>query len=288
LEKYACYPEQIEYPDIFFVFTLHIMHFVNPSVVTDDPEAFVTLEVAKTLQSIYSLNHLGVSYFNHGNYSNAILCFERATKTLKSRFNEQDSENQKVQVTCRCCTSLLVIPSPAKLSVSPPQQSSVEEAQITNDVTSMNRRMYSLPFEMMAMTKHCNDAKHTEQVLVDEQLLLSKLSIVLIFNLAMAHHVLAVVMMTANSESYTTSTTTDATLSAPRDLLLKACRLYNLASSIPQNNPCLCMIWPCMLSLFVKAILNNLGHCYASLGSTKNSVQCFEFVENMGVSHFIG
>jgi Tetratricopeptide repeat len=264
------------HPNIFFVLTLHIMPFANTSIVIDEPVAFVTLETNRTLQSICSLNHLGVSYFNHGSYSDAILCFKGATATLilKSLFNEQGSKNSEEQMTCRCYTSLLVMPLPEKLST--PQPASVEEAQVANAVISMHRRMYSCPFEIVAMTKNLNDTKQAEHVLVDEQLLFSKLSIVLIFNLAMTHHSMAVAMMA--KDSYTTSTTAVAPVSAPRDLLLKACSLYSLAYSIPQNDLCLAMIWPVMLTLFAEAILSNLGHCYASLDDTKNAVQCFELL----------
>jgi hypothetical protein len=108
--------------------------------------------------------------------------------------------------------------------------------------------------------------------------LFSKLSIILIFNLAMTHHFMAVVMMTTEPQHCTAPSTNDAIAFAPRDLLLKACKLYSLAYSVPQIELYLDLIWPDMLSLFVKAILNNLGHCYASLNDTKNSVQCFEIL----------
>jgi tetratricopeptide (TPR) repeat protein len=226
------------------------------------------------LQSICSMNHLGVSYFHQGRYNDAIQCFKGATSTLKTLSNEQKSESLGEQVVSRCCVSLPVMASPATRSTPP----SVEEAHIASGVTSMDRVIYSRPFEMRTMAKHFNDSKEEEHVLVDEQWVVFKLSIVLIFNLAMSYHVLAIVMMMEDSESYPTFTSTDTTNSTPRGLLLKACSLYNLAYFIPENNTYIGIIWPGMLSLFVRATLNNLGQCYASLDNTKNSIQCFELL----------
>jgi Tetratricopeptide repeat len=250
------------------------MTFTNTSAVDYKTGAFVTMDFARTFQSICSMNQMGVSYFNQGKYSDAILCFQGATSTLKSLSIEEVLENHEEQTTSRCCVSTLVMTLPAKQNTPPP--ASVGEAQIANDVTSVDRKIFSRPFEIMAMAKHFNDSKHEEQVLVNEQVLVFKLSIVLIFNLAMSHHVLAIVLMMGDSQSSTTYTTIEDTVSVPRNLLLKACSLYSLSYLIPPNDPNLGMIWPGMMSLYVKAILNNLGHCYASLDNTKSSVQCFE------------
>jgi hypothetical protein len=129
----------------------------------------------------------------------------------------------------------------------------------------------------MAMAKPNYDSKHEAHLLADERLLFSQLSTFLIFNLAMTQHLMAVDVLTSGSES-STDTTGGAKDCELREWLLKACRLYGLAFSIPQNEPYLDIVRPDMLALFVRATLNNLGQCYASLEDTKNSVQCFELL----------
>jgi hypothetical protein len=248
------------------------MSLANTSTVAGDPAAFVTLETARSLQSISSLNHLGVSYFNQGMYSDSVCCFREATIASKTLVMEHEVKSHEEQVASRCFASFLVMPSPTRHCFSP--LSSVAKALTAIDVTSIERQMYSRPFEIMVMAKHVDDCKHEEHLVVDERSLFSKLSTLLIFNLAMSHHFMAVVMMMSDS----VSCASDTTASAPRDLLLKSCSLYSLAYSIPQNEPSLGMIWPAMVSLCGKAILNNMGHCYASLDDIKNSVQCFEML----------
>jgi hypothetical protein len=205
-------------------------------------------------------------------YSDAMLCFKDAILASKSLAIEQAGESHEEQRTSRFCVSFLVTPLPAKCCGLP--STSVEKIQTGSNVTVINRLMYSRTFEIVTMVKNVDDSKH-EEYLVDERLLFSQLAIILFFNMAVTHHFMGVVMLTRDSQSHTT---TQAIESAPRDLLRKACGLYNLAYSIPQNEPHLGMIWPGMVSLFGNAILNNLGHCYASLDHTKNSVQCFELL----------
>jgi hypothetical protein len=199
-----------------------------------------------------------------------MLCFKEATIASKTFLNEQDIKIPTAE--SRCCASLLVMPSSAQRQT--PPSTSVEVGKIASNIKFIDRLMYSLPFDITALTRHKEDSKYKENQIVDEQLLFSQLSISLIFNLALTHHTMAVVMMTAASETHPTSTIA----SASRDMLFKACGLYSVAYSLPQNEPYLHMIWPGMLSLFVKAILNNLGHCYASLDDNKTSVQCFELL----------
>ncbi|KAG7365793.1 tetratricopeptide repeat protein [Nitzschia inconspicua] len=63
-----------------------------------------------------------------------------------------------------------------------------------------------------------------------------------------------------------------------REFLSKARGLYSLAYSIPQREQKQDIIDVNLLPLFVQAILNNLGQCYASLDDTVNSVACFELL----------
>jgi tetratricopeptide (TPR) repeat protein len=250
------------------------MSLVNDSADVDSTVAFVTLETTRTLESIISLNQIGVSYFNRGEYSDAMFCFKEATFASKTFLN---GIGRKSHGEClRCCAKLVIVASPVKRHTPPP--ASVGDAQIASDISSVNHLMYLRPFEISVVAKDCNDTMHKEFLLGDEQLLFSQLSITLIFNLALTHHVMAVLLMTADSHCKTTSTTA----SAARYLLFKARGLYSVACSVayslPQEDCYLDKVWTFMLSLFVKAILNNLGHCYAALGDATNSVQCFELL----------
>ncbi|KAG7373553.1 hypothetical protein IV203_034277 [Nitzschia inconspicua] len=63
-----------------------------------------------------------------------------------------------------------------------------------------------------------------------------------------------------------------------RNLYSKARNLYSLAYISLQGEQGQEVIDVFMLHLLVKAILNNLGKCYASLDDTVKSVACFELL----------
>jgi hypothetical protein len=190
-------------------------------------------------------------------------CFKEAILTSKLFLDRSQNEDEVIQpgfipttATREIRVSLLTLPSSSVTFVADPNMYS---QPIQCMVTGFRPRPTS------SKQLHDDDGDgDDEQQTVDESLLFSRISTILIFNMALAHHAKA---MTTITSSVTR-----------QDLLIKAKDLYSLAYSVPQQEQDQDIIGPALLPLFVKAILNNLGRCYACLNDDENSIACFEML----------
>ncbi|KAG7375042.1 expressed tetratricopeptide repeat protein [Nitzschia inconspicua] len=222
--------------------------------------ALTSTETTKAMHLVSHQNNEGVSLYNQGRYSEALQCFEdatRASRTFLSRPLEE--EESTIDVVGDLCVTLQVLPSQTTAT------------KLTEIHPSIDPSIYSRPFEIViTLVVGNHEAAHKQQmmqgdVIVGEHIyLFAKISTMLIFNLALAHHTIAL-----QSED---------NLTKRRDCFSKARDLYNLAYSIPQREQEHEIIDPSLFPLFVQSILNNLGKCYAFLDDTENSVKCFELL----------
>ncbi|KAG7348765.1 tetratricopeptide repeat protein [Nitzschia inconspicua] len=219
--------------------------------------ALISIVTTKTLQFVSHKNNEGASLYNQGRYSEALQCFEDATRASKT-FLSCPPEKEESTIDVQLCVSLLVVPS---------QTTAAQQIEINS---SIDPSIYSTPFEIVVTLVGNEEAAHKQQmmqgdVIVGEYIyLFAKVSTMLIFNSALAHHTMALQL--------------EDNLTKRRDCLSKARDLYNLAYSIPQREQEHEIIDPSLFPLFVQSILNNLGKCYAFLDDTENSVECFELL----------
>ncbi|KAG7343639.1 expressed tetratricopeptide repeat protein [Nitzschia inconspicua] len=206
---------------------------------------YIHVGTQRALQLISHQNNEGVTLYNQGKYAEAVKVFKEATSTSKKLLGRPLEEVSSTDNGDVLCTSLQVLPS---------------QTACDNDVNVST--VYWKPFEVVFTLVSC------KSVLANckSRLFLSRLSAIMIFNMALTHH--AIAMMSSEDNDSTTN----------REFLSKARHLYNLAYSIPQGEQEQEVIDEAMLPLFVKAVLNNLGHCFSSLGDINNSVACYELL----------
>ncbi|KAG7343794.1 tetratricopeptide repeat protein [Nitzschia inconspicua] len=212
-------------------------------------KSFISVATARALQLISYLNKEGVALYNQGKYAEAVLLFKQAVTASKTFLN-CPLEEVESSTAVGLFTSLLVFPSQA--------------ARTCNLRPNMDESLYTKAFEVVVTFARKGNSGHF--VCKEAFLLFSRLSTVLIYNWALAHHALGLVYRE------------DSQSSRRRDCLSTARDLYCLAYSIPQQERNKEIIDAALLPLFVKAILNNLGGCYASMDDTEQSVVCFELL----------
>ncbi|KAG7339218.1 expressed tetratricopeptide repeat protein [Nitzschia inconspicua] len=216
---------------------------------------FIPVAIASALQSLSNQTNKGVILFNQGNYDEAVQLFQDTVSASKNFLNSPHEEAES-SASGEIMLSMRVLPSPRN-----------------NDLhCNKDTPVYTNAFDV-AMTlaggveASCGQQmKQGNAVGGESCLLFSRLSIVLIYNLALAHHAAAL-------------SSTDSDARKRRTNLSKARDLYSLAYSIPQQDGKE-IIDAALLPLFVQAILNNLGHCYASLDDREMSLACFELLLN--------
>ncbi|KAG7358351.1 hypothetical protein IV203_014939 [Nitzschia inconspicua] len=218
---------------------------------SDGTVACIHWTTATALRSVSHQNNEDVSLYNQGRFAEAIHVFKEATSASKA-FLRRPIEVQGT-ATAELCLSLQVLPS---------------QTALTNSMNSfVDHSVYLKPFEVV-LTSGARPLINDNFVPPNNsqyRLFFSRLSTILIFNMALSHHAIAMV-------------STDGDFAARREFLSKARDLYNLAYSIPQGEQEHEVIDETILPLFVKAVLNNLGHCFASLDHTNNSVACYELL----------
>ncbi|KAG7343643.1 tetratricopeptide repeat protein [Nitzschia inconspicua] len=198
------------------------------------------------LQSISEQNNEGVTLYNQGRFAEAVQVFKEAASASKTFLSRPMDVERNTFV--ELCMSVQILPSKTKS---------------TNHI---NRTVYSKPFEVVLTSRGRQMVKDFTVTSCQLRLLFSRVSTVLIFNMALTHHAIAM-MSSEDNDSI-----------SKREFLSKARHLYNLAYSIPQGQQEQEVIDEAMLPLFVKAVLNNLGHCFSSLGDINNSVACYELL----------
>ncbi|KAG7343791.1 tetratricopeptide repeat protein [Nitzschia inconspicua] len=217
--------------------------------VNSGTKSFIPVATARSLQLISYQNNEGVALYNQGKYAEAVLLFKQAVSASKTFLNYPIEEVESPTDVGPPSASLQVFPSQA--------------ARTCHLRSTMDESVYTKAFEVV-VTLACEDEAR-RFACQGHCLLFSRLSTFLIYNLALAHHALG---LSYNDDDSRRS----------RDFLLIARDLYNLAYSIPQQEQDKEIIDAALLPLFVQAVLNNLGRCYASLDDAEKSVVCFEFL----------
>ncbi|KAG7343624.1 expressed tetratricopeptide repeat protein [Nitzschia inconspicua] len=212
---------------------------------------YITGATAAALQSVSEQNNEGVSLYNQGRFAEAIHVFKDATSASKNYLSRPMDVERATSV--ELSSSLQVLPS---------------RTALTSDIDSLidHSTVYLNPFEAVVTSGGLQIMEDLTVANCQHRLLFSRLSTILIFNMALTHH--AIAMMFSEDKDSTSK----------REFLSKARHLYNLAYSIPQGEQEQEIIDESMLPLFVKAILNNLGHCFSSLGDINKSNACYELL----------
>lgn len=244
-----------------------------PASAATESIASISMAKLRTLQSICRRNNEGLALFHRGVclsdvqarseiFASAVACLHEAIYSSKSflTHSETEGEGYNKHHQPMVCVSLLAFPSDY---AQPPETTKSTPSSIIDPL------MYSLPFELMlqqpaSTTVSPIDASSDASF----EVVGAKLSAILIFNLALTLHVVASTI----SEEATNAAT------HRRNELIKARDLYSMAYSIPQQEKEQDVMGDTLLPLFVKAILNNLGRCYASLYEHENSAECFELL----------
>ncbi|KAG7339181.1 expressed tetratricopeptide repeat protein [Nitzschia inconspicua] len=210
----------------------------------------ITGMTATALQSISEQNNMGVSLYNQGRFDEAVRVFKEATSASKT-FLSGPMEMERTTTAVVMSTSLQVLPS---------------KTALTKDMDSLiDRSVFLKPFEVVLILGDRQMVNPIYKENCQDRLFFSRLSTILIFNMALTHHAMAMVSRDEDSKS-------------KREFLSKAMDLYNLAYSIPQEEQEQEVIEETILPLFVKAVLNNLGHCFSSMNDTNNSMACYELL----------
>ncbi|KAG7372727.1 hypothetical protein IV203_018870 [Nitzschia inconspicua] len=179
------------------------------------------------------------------------VCRSGATIQRGSRtYVEQCLEEVENIAGVELCISLQVWPSQ---TVQSPEIASFIEPSV-----------YSKPFEIEMTLLSSGEASFEQKTMQGDDdingepyLWFSRLSSILIFNLALAHHGLAMSSRKGND-------------SGKRILFPNARYLYLLAYKSVQREHGQEIIHSLLLHLLIQAILNNLGRCFASLDDTEN------------------
>ena len=100
---------------------------------------------------------------------------------------------------------------------------------------------------------------------------LTSLAFVLLFNLALAHHLYAMEQAANPGQEGTEARTLTPTSQCPRRLLMKAIRLYEMAYLAQESEDAIHMT-----ALENMAIVNNLGQIHTILDNQKASEHCFQ------------
>ncbi|KAG7343645.1 tetratricopeptide repeat protein [Nitzschia inconspicua] len=218
----------------------------------------ISKEAVTALQWVSHQNNSGVLLYNQGKFAEAVVLFKKATTISKTFLNRRPFEEGGSKTNFKVFVTLQILPSHTTRS---------------NEIDFfMDPSVYSNPFAVVVTSVDMGKASFDpqmmqRQVLTDDvdRLLFSRLSTILIFNLALCNH--------ARAHS---SAEDDATMR--RNFHQKAQELYILAYSIPKGEQEQEIIDEVLMPLFVQAIFNNLGQCYASLDDTNNSAACFELL----------
>ncbi|KAG7371385.1 expressed tetratricopeptide repeat protein [Nitzschia inconspicua] len=211
--------------------------------------SFISVATARSLQLISYQNNEAVALYNQGKYAEAVLLFKQAVSASKTFLNYQMAEVESPSTDVGPFVSLQVFPSQA--------------ARTCRLKSTMDESVYTKAFEVV-VTLACKDEAR-QFACQGHCSLFSRLSTILIYNLALVYHALGLAYNDNDSRR-------------SRDFLMIARDLYSFAYSIPQQEQDKEIIDASLLSLFVQAILNNLGRCYAFLDDAENSVVCFELL----------
>ncbi|KAG7371383.1 expressed tetratricopeptide repeat protein [Nitzschia inconspicua] len=211
---------------------------------------FISVTTARALQLISYQNNEGVALYNQGKYAEAVLLFKQAVTASKTFLNCPFDEVQS-SIDIGPFASLEIFPSQA--------------ARTCHDLSSnmLDESVYTKAFEVVVTLAYEEGARHF--ICQEHCLLFSRLTTISIYNLALGFHALGLAYRDDDS-------------GIRRNCLSKACDLYNLAYSIPQQEKDQEIIDASLLPLFVQAILNNLGGCYANLDDSEKSMVCFELL----------
>ncbi|KAG7351687.1 tetratricopeptide repeat protein [Nitzschia inconspicua] len=227
---------------------------INPGTLSFIPVG----ATARALQSISQQNNVGASLYNQGNYAEAVQVFKQAISASMIFLIRPPEEVEPYRTSVEQCLSVLVLPS--------------QTAHTYDFGSTKHPTIYAKTFDMAVTLVNKGEASCDPLMTLEgtdangeHYVLFSKLSTILIYNLALTHHVLALVSGGSDSRK-------------GRECLSKARDLYSQANSIPQREQKQEIIDANLLPLFVQSILNNLGQCYASLDDTVNSVACFELL----------
>ncbi|KAG7375050.1 expressed tetratricopeptide repeat protein [Nitzschia inconspicua] len=220
-------------------------------------KSLISQATAEALQFVSHQNNMGVSLYNQGRYTNALRCFKKATRDSKT-FLTRPLEERGRNIDAELYVSFLVLPS---------QGTHSQEIH-----SSIDPFVYWTPFVILVSLAESRDNAFLEQRMVPGDglveasmiYLFTRLSTMLIYNTALAHHAIA-----SQSED---------NLAIRRDFLSKARDLYSLAYSISQREHEKDNIDPVLSPLFILSILNNLGQSYAFLDDTENAVKCFKML----------
>ncbi|KAG7348748.1 tetratricopeptide repeat protein [Nitzschia inconspicua] len=223
-----------------------------------ETKALISRATAEALQFVSHQNNTGVSLYNQGRYTNALQCFKKATRDSKTFLTRPPEEEGRIIDAELCVSFFLVLPS---------QGTHSQEIH-----SSIDPSVYWTPFDILVTLAESRDNAFLEQQMVQGDglveasmiYLFTKLSTMLIYNTALAHHAIAL--------------QSDENLAIRRDFLSKARDLYSLAYSINQREHEKENIDPVLSPLFILSILNNLGQSYAFLDDTENSVKCFKLL----------
>ncbi|KAG7339179.1 tetratricopeptide repeat protein [Nitzschia inconspicua] len=217
----------------------------------------ISKEAIRAFQWVSHQNNRGVSLYKQGKFAEAVVLFKKATTISKTFLNRRPFEECGSKTKFKVFVTLQILPS---------QMSRSNDIDFFVDPT-----VYSNPFEVVVTVMDIGKASCDTQMVQHREftddvhrLLFSKLSTMLIFNLALCYH--------ARAHS---SAEDDAT---KRRILHKAQELYILSYSIPKGEQEQEIVDEVLMPLFVQSIFNNLGQCYASLDDTNNSAACFELL----------
>ncbi|KAG7343497.1 hypothetical protein IV203_021442 [Nitzschia inconspicua] len=216
----------------------------------------ISAATARALKSICHQNNEGASLYNQGKCVEAIPIFMEAMCASRTSV-EQCLEQVGCKTAVKICMSLQVLPS---------QTAKAPDLAFLSD-----QSLFPKPFEIeMNLSDEeasfHQEIKHCDIVDRDTYLLFSRMSSILIFNFALAHHAVAI------------TSTTKGIQTGRQNFLSKARDLYCVAYKSLQGEDWQEVINPVLLYLMVQAILNNLSRCYASLDDIENSTACSELL----------
>jgi tetratricopeptide (TPR) repeat protein len=185
--------------------------------------------VQSEMMNIVHLNNYGASFLKSADYKNAVKTLARGLQASR-RLLEKLIENQE-DTTLSACGLDSMMNQPYH-----PQNSNESDC-------NADTYLYQLPIHVTEELR----TTYSSYVMV---------SVSLIFNLALAHHLLA---LSGNHEN-------------PRALLRKAARFYEYGFDLQQGQG------RAPSEIFCMASLNNLGQVYQALGEKESAKKCFQYL----------
>lgn len=187
-----------------------------------------------SIQQSISLNSQALTLIDKGNFQAAIPTLSRALKASKQIFDRADEVES---VPLKRSLDQCMLES---------RQGIVVDPQSNDECDRQGRHMYRRAIHIPASTEATYESS-------------GMISVIIIFNLALTHHLMATSETTNNASS--------------DDTFRKAGRLYELSYSLQQEEPYLEDA-----SLFTMATINNMGLIHHSLGESVAAGKCFGFL----------